>query len=65
MIGLDGRLQVRTCAASWLSGRVSFRDGASPLAVYRLDKVLERLHLLEGLWSPSSTSTEVIRIIHA
>ncbi|MDJ0739858.1 MAG: DNA topoisomerase IV subunit A [Gammaproteobacteria bacterium] len=65
MIGLDGRPQVkdlRTILAEWLEFR--FATVRRRLQ-FRLDKVLERLHLLEGLMVAFLNLDEVIRIIRS
>lgn len=63
MIGLDGRPQVkdlRTILSEWLSFR---KDTVVKRLQYRLDKVLARLHILEGLLIAFLNIDEVIRII--
>jgi topoisomerase-4 subunit A len=63
MIGLDGRPAVkdlRTLLAEWLE----FRIGTVTRRLqYRLDKVLERLHILDGLMIAYLNIDEVIAII--
>lgn len=63
MIGLDGRPQVkdlRTILTEWLT----FRKGTVVRRLqYRLDKVLARLHILEGLMVAFLNIDEVIEII--
>ncbi|MFP8966617.1 DNA topoisomerase IV subunit A [Pokkaliibacter sp. CJK22405] len=63
MIGLDGRPQVkdlRTILVEWLSFReITVRRRLQ----YRLDKVIDRLHILEGLLVAYLNIDEVIRII--
>ena len=63
MIGLDGRPQVkdlRTILTEWLVFR---KDTVTRRLQYRLDKVLARLHILEGLMIAFLNIDEVIRII--
>lgn len=63
MIGLDGRPQVkdlRTILKEWLVYR---KDTVTRRLQYRLDKVLARLHILEGLMIAFLNIDEVIRII--
>ena len=63
MIGLDGRPQVkdlRMILNEWLIFR---RDTVTRRLQYRLDKVLARLHILEGLMIAFLNIDEVIRII--
>jgi len=65
MIGLDGRPRVkdlRQILTEWLDYR--FATVRRRLQ-YRLDKVLERLHLLEGLLIAFLNLDEVIRIIRS
>ncbi|HEY9150454.1 MAG: DNA topoisomerase IV subunit A [Gammaproteobacteria bacterium] len=65
IIGLDGRPQVkdlRTLLAEWLEFRT--RTVTRRLE-YRLKKVVDRLHLLEGLLIAFLNLDEVIRIIRA
>jgi topoisomerase-4 subunit A len=63
MIGLDGRPQVknlRVILTEWLSFR---RQTVTNRLQYRLDKVLARLHILEGLLIAFLNIDEVIAII--
>ena len=63
MIGLDGRPQVkdlREVLVEWLDYRF---ETVRRRLQHRLDKVLERLHLLEGLLIAFLNLDEVIRII--
>jgi topoisomerase-4 subunit A len=63
MIGLDGRPRVkdlRTILTEWLVFR---KDTVVRRLQYRLDKVLSRLHILEGLLIAFLNIDEVIRII--
>ncbi len=63
MIGLDGRPQVkdlRTILVEWLSYR---KEVVTRRLQYRLDKVLARLHILEGLLVAFLNIDEVIEII--
>lgn len=63
MIGLDGRPQVkdlRMILNEWLTYR---KDTVVRRLQYRLDKVLARLHILEGLMVAFLNIDEVIRII--
>jgi topoisomerase-4 subunit A len=63
MIGLNGRPQVlglREILVEWLSYRT---ETVRRRLKHRLDKVLERLHLLEGLLIAFLNIDEVIRII--
>ncbi|HQQ64180.1 MAG TPA: DNA topoisomerase IV subunit A [Pseudomonadales bacterium] len=63
MIGLDGRPSVKNLQqmlAEWLSFR---QDTVRRRLQYRLDKVEQRLHLLEGLLIAFLNLDEVIRII--
>lgn len=63
MIGLDGRPQVkdlRTILSEWLVFR---KDTVTKRLQYRLDKVLARLHILEGLMIAFLNIDEVIAII--
>ncbi len=63
MIGLDGRPRVydlKSLLAEWLEFR---RQTVTRRLQYRLDKVLKRLHLLEGLLVAYLNIDEVIRII--
>ncbi|MGB1237554.1 MAG: DNA topoisomerase IV subunit A [Pseudomonadales bacterium] len=63
MIGIDGRPQVkdlRQILTEWLSWRTSV---VRKRLQYRLDKVLERLHILEGLMTAYLNIDEVIEII--
>jgi len=63
MIGLDGRPQVkdlRTILVEWLEFRF---ETVRRRLQHRLDKVLERLHLLDGLLVAFLNLDEVIRII--
>jgi topoisomerase-4 subunit A len=65
MIGLDGRPQVkdlRGILVEWLEFRF---ETVRRRLQYRLDKVLERLHLLEGLLVAFLNLDEVIRIIRS
>ena len=63
MIGLDGKPQVKPLMAilnEWLSFRLST---VKKRLQYRLDKVLDRLHVLEGLLIAYLNIDEVIAII--
>ncbi|MFY8274282.1 DNA topoisomerase IV subunit A [Pseudoalteromonas sp. SSDWG2] len=63
MIGLDGRPQVKdlgSILSEWLTFR---RDTVRRRLQYRLDKVLARLHILEGLMVAFLNIDEVIAII--
>ena len=63
MIGLDGRPQVKdlkTILSEWLVYR---RETVTRRLQYRLDKVLARLHILEGLMVAFLNIDEVIEII--
>ncbi|NDV92096.1 DNA topoisomerase IV subunit A [Alteromonas sp. 345S023] len=63
MIGLDGRPQVkdlRTILTEWLVYR---KETVTRRLQYRLDKVLARLHILEGLLIAFLNIDEVIEII--
>lgn len=63
MIGLDGRPQVKNLHMilnEWLTYR---KDTVVRRLQYRLDKVLARLHILEGLMVAFLNIDEVIRII--
>ena len=63
MIGVDGRPQVKdlyTLLTEWLEFRIST---VTRRLQYRLDKVLERLHKLEGLLIAFLNIDEVIHII--
>lgn len=63
MIGLNGRPQVKnlkTILTEWLSFRV---ETVRRRLQFRLDKVLARLHILEGLLIAYLNIDEVIRII--
>jgi topoisomerase-4 subunit A len=63
MIGLDGRPQVkdlRMILTEWLEFR---KTTVTRRLQYRLDKILARLHLLEGLLSAFLNIDEVIEII--
>ncbi|HIP81476.1 MAG TPA: DNA topoisomerase IV subunit A [Leucothrix mucor] len=63
MIGTDGKPQVKnlkTILTEWLVYR---RDTITRRIQWRLDKVLERLHILEGLLIAHLNIDEVIRII--
>jgi len=63
MIGTDGKPQVKnlkTILTEWLVYR---RDTVTRRLQWRLDKVLERLHILEGLLIAHLNIDEVIRII--
>ncbi|MCC2607665.1 DNA topoisomerase IV subunit A [Planctobacterium marinum] len=63
MIGLDGRPQVKNLAMilrEWLEYR---KATVTRRLQYRLDKVLARLHILEGLLIAFLNIDEVIRII--
>jgi topoisomerase IV subunit A len=63
MIGLDGKPQVKgllTILTEWLSFRLSTVQKRSQ---YRLDKILDRLHMLEGLLIAYLNIDEVIAII--
>jgi topoisomerase-4 subunit A len=63
MIALDGRprvMNLREILTEWLSFR---RETVRRRLQYRLDKVLERLHLLAGLLIAFLNIDEVIRII--
>ncbi|MBE0366866.1 DNA topoisomerase IV subunit A [Pseudoalteromonas aurantia] len=63
MIGLDGRPQVkdlRQILSEWLIFR---RDTVRRRLQHRLDKVLARLHILEGLMTAFLNIDEVIEII--
>lgn len=63
MIGLDGKPRVkdlRTILTEWLRFR---KDTVVRRLQYRLDKVLARLHILEGLLIAFLNIDEVIRII--
>ncbi|ODA35419.1 DNA topoisomerase IV subunit A [Veronia pacifica] len=63
MIGLDGRPQVKgltTVLSEWLTYR---RTTVRRRLQYRLDKVLARLHILEGLLVAYLNIDEVIEII--
>ncbi|CAH0534394.1 DNA topoisomerase 4 subunit A [Vibrio stylophorae] len=65
MIGLDGRPQVKgllTILNEWLTFR---RDTVRRRLQYRLDKVLARLHLLDGLLIAYLNIDEVIEIIRS
>ena len=65
MIGLDGRPQVkdlRSILSEWLTFR---RDTVRRRLQYRLDKVLARLHILEGLMIAYLNIDEVIAIIRS
>ncbi|MCX7116864.1 MAG: DNA topoisomerase IV subunit A [Legionellales bacterium] len=63
MIGLDGKPRVKnfvTILQEWLTFRLST---VKRRLQYRLDKVLDRLHILEGLLIAYLNIDEVIRII--
>jgi topoisomerase-4 subunit A len=63
MIGLDGRPQVkdlRSILSEWLVFR---KDTVTRRLQYRLDKILARLHILEGLLIAFLNIDEVIHII--
>lgn len=63
MIGLDGRPQVKgfvTILSEWITYR---RQTISRRLNYRLDKILVRLHILEGLLTAFLNIDEVIHII--
>jgi len=63
MIGLDGRPRVydlRSLLEEWLEFR---RQTVTRRLQYRLDKVLKRLHILEGLLAAFLNIDEVIHII--
>ncbi|MGF1693030.1 DNA topoisomerase IV subunit A [Photobacterium kagoshimensis] len=63
MLGLDGRPQVKglvTILGEWLEFR---RSTVRRRLQYRLDKVLARLHILEGLLAAYLNIDEVIEII--
>jgi len=63
MIGTDGKPQVKnlkTILTEWLEYR---RDTVTRRIQWRLNKVLERLHILEGLLIAHLNIDEVIRII--
>ncbi len=63
MIGTDGKPQVKnlkTILTEWLAYR---RNTVTRRIQWRLDKVLERLHILEGLLIAHLNIDEVIRII--
>ena len=65
MIGLDGRPRVyglRRLLSDWLTYRT---DTVKRRLGYRLDKVRERLHLLDGLLIALLNIDEVIRIIRS
>ncbi len=65
MIGLDGRPQVKgllTILNEWLLFR---RETVRKRLQYRLDKILTRLHLLEGLLIAYLNLDEVIEIIRS
>jgi topoisomerase-4 subunit A len=63
VIGLNGRPQVKNLA-HLLSEWIKFRIGTVRRRLqFRLDKVLERLHILEGLLVAYLNIDEVIRII--
>ena len=65
MIGVDGRPEVKdlvTILKEWLSFRA---DTVKRKLNYRLDKVLDRLHILEGLKIAFLNIDEVIRIIRS
>ncbi|MEM9243379.1 MAG: DNA topoisomerase IV subunit A [Pseudomonadota bacterium] len=63
MIGLDGKPQVKPLnklLSEWLTCR---RDTVKRRLQYRLDKILERLHILDGLLIAFLNIDEVIAII--
>jgi len=63
MIGLDGRPHVydlRQCLKEWLSFRI---QTVRRRLQYRYDKVVDRLHILEGLLAAFLNIDEVIEII--
>ena len=63
MIGVDGRPQVKslsTMLSEWLSWRA---DTVRRRLQFRLDKVLSRLHILEGLMVAFLNIDEIIEII--
>ena len=63
MIGIDGRPQVKDIAVilkEWLSFR---RETVRKRLEYRLDKILNRLHLLDGLLIAFLKLDQVIKII--
>ncbi len=65
MIGLDGRPRVknlRTMLTEWLEFRI---DTVRRRLQYRLDKVVARLHILDGLLTAYLNLDEVIRIIRS
>jgi topoisomerase-4 subunit A len=65
MLGLDGRPQVkdlRSILSEWLIFR---RETVRRRLQYRLDKVLARLHILEGLLAAFLNIDEVIEIIRS
>lgn len=65
MIGLDGRprvMNLRDILSEWLDYRF---ETVRRRLQYKLDKVLERLHLLEGLMVAFLNLDEVIRIIRS
>lgn len=65
MIGLDGRPAVKNLLeilSEWLTFR---RDTVRRRLNYRLEKVLKRLHILEGLLVAFLNIDEVIEIIRS
>ena len=63
MIGLDGRPQVKDLKSILCEWLVFRRDTVTRRLQYRLDKVLARLHILEGLMIAFLNIDEVIEII--
>ena len=65
MIGLDGRPHVyslRDCLKEWITYRI---ETVRRRLKYRYDKVMDRLHILEGLLAAFLNIDEVIEIIRA
>ncbi len=65
MIGLDGRPHVynlRDCLKEWITYRI---ETVRRRLQYRYDKVMDRLHILEGLLAAFLNIDEVIEIIRA
>lgn len=63
MIGLDGRPQVKPLATLLKEWLVFRRDVVTKRLQYRLDKVISRLHILDGLMVAFLNIDEVIHII--
>ena len=65
MVGLDGKPVQSRCARCWWSGSPSASTTITRRSQHRLNKVLDRIHILEGRQLVLLNIDEVIAIIRA